>query len=146
MAIYVVAAESGLQKQFSSLLPPKERKKEKKSLVRKPRAVWPPAAACGRGNNNKQWKKSEGEGEGVEHSRPRCQAVLTHVHHCEFCTQTVIWLSVISEGRFHKLCGRSDTPAGTQPGSPTDEPGTKNENKKIKQQLNTLTNLIWLTT
>lgn len=33
MAIYVVAAESGLQKQFSSLLPPKERKKERKKAL-----------------------------------------------------------------------------------------------------------------
>ena len=39
----------------------------KKKPCQKPGAVWPPAAACGRENNNKQWKIRESGG--VERSR-----------------------------------------------------------------------------
>lgn len=38
-----------------------------KKPCQKPSAVWPPAAACGRENNNKQWKIRESGG--VERSR-----------------------------------------------------------------------------
>lgn len=119
VAVYVVVAQPGLQKQFSSLPP--------QNPVRIPRAVWPPAA-CGREitiNNDKSESQKAWNVLSLS-VRPHSPTTPpTPVCHCESSLRRVIWICVILEGWC--TCTMRGHGCG-------------------KEQLNALTNLIWLTT
>lgn len=104
-----------------------QKKRGKKNLL----AVWlHTAAACGRRNNNKQWKKLKIR-RYTAFLGPVYQAVQSPVYQCEYHILTVIWISVIA-GEVVSEGVRSEREAGTEPGQ---------ENSR----LNMLTSLIWLT-